>query len=178
MKKALATLTLLFILTSPALATIYVVDEPQGIRFVELTEEPSVMPKVRISEFDEIIHGTALEYGIEPALVFGMVRAESRFNHRARSSAGARGLLQLMPGTAKSLGVKDSFNPRQNIRGGVSYLRQLIDRFGGNVVLALAGYNAGPGAVERHGGVPPYKQTRGYVKKVLRYRSEYLNAQG
>jgi soluble lytic murein transglycosylase-like protein len=126
------------------------------------------------ADLDKLIDQTARRYGVETALVHSVVRAESAFDHLAVSSAGAQGLMQLMPGTAFEVGVRDAFHPEQNLAGGVYYLRQLIDRFNGNVQLALAGYNAGPGAVERFGGVPPYAETIEYLQRVFRYRQEYI----
>ncbi|MEW6271833.1 MAG: lytic transglycosylase domain-containing protein [Thermodesulfobacteriota bacterium] len=117
---------------------------------------------------------TALRYGVEPALVHAVVRAESDFDHLAISSAGAQGLMQLMPGTASDVGVRNAFHPQENLDGGVYYLRQMIDRFSGNVQLALAAYNAGPATVERFGGVPPYAETIEYLQRVFRFRQEYL----
>ncbi|HEY8515647.1 MAG TPA: lytic transglycosylase domain-containing protein [Candidatus Binatia bacterium] len=122
----------------------------------------------------QMIVDTALRYGVEPALVHAVVRAESDFDHLAVSSAGAQGLMQLMPGTASDVGVRDAFHPQENLDGGVYYLRQMIDRFGGNIQLALAAYNAGPATVERYGGVPPYPETIEYLQRVFRFRQEYL----
>jgi hypothetical protein len=127
---------------------------------------PAAARPVRGSEFDAIIADHAQANGLSPVLVRAVIEAESAFNPRAVSSVGAMGLMQLMPGTAKDLGVSDPFDPVENIRGGTSYLRQLLDRFDGDVRLALAAYNAGPGAVERYDGVPPYRETRGYVAKI------------
>jgi hypothetical protein len=126
------------------------------------------------ADLNGLIDRTARRYGVETALVHAVVRAESAFDHLALSSAGAQGLMQLMPGTASEVGVRDAFHPQQNLEGGVYYLRQLIDRFNGNVQLAVAGYNAGPGAVERFGGVPPYTETIDYLERVFRYRQEYI----
>ncbi len=127
---------------------------------------PTAAPSTRGSEFDAIIEDHAQAKGLHPALVRAVIEAESAFNPRAVSRVGAMGLMQLMPGTAKDLGVNDPFDPVENIRGGTTYLRALLDRFDGDVRLALAAYNAGPGAVERYDGVPPYRETRGYVAKI------------
>ena len=119
------------------------------------------------SAFSQEIRETAGRYGVNPALVEAVIRTESAFNPWAVSPKGAQGLMQLMPRTASSLGVRDAFNPRQNIEGGVRHLRYLLDRYPGNVPLALAAYNAGEGAVDSYGGIPPYTETRQYVQKVL-----------
>jgi soluble lytic murein transglycosylase-like protein len=119
------------------------------------------------------IDAAAQRNGIDPALLRGLIRQESNFDPTARSSAGAIGLTQLMPATAAGLGVANPADPVQNIEGGAKYLRQQLDRFGGDVSKALAAYNAGPGAVQRYGGVPPYAETQAYVQRVTAYAEEY-----
>ena len=122
----------------------------------------------RGGEFDDLIAEHAKANDLNPVLVRAVIETESAFNPRAISRVGAMGLMQLMPGTARDLGVVDPFDPEDNIRGGTKYLRSLLDRFDGNVEHALAAYNAGPGAVEKYDGVPPYRETRNYVAKINR----------
>lgn len=124
-------------------------------------------------EFESIINAYASEYGVDKALIKAVIHAESGYNPNAVSRTGAQGLMQLMPKTAQGLKVADSFNPRDNIRGGVRYLRFLLDTFKGDVTLALAAYNAGLARVAQYGGVPPYTETRNYVAKVLSYQKSY-----
>jgi len=113
------------------------------------------------------IREISMRHGVDPRLVESVIRAESAFNPTAVSRTGARGLMQLMPQTAAILGVRDSFDPRQNIEGGVRHLRYLLDRYPGNVSLAVAAYNAGEGAVDSHRGIPPFAETQQYVQRVL-----------
>ncbi len=143
-----------------------------------IVEEPPVVqaPPPRKSahtRFDSIIHTAAARYQVDPAIVKAIILAESSYNPKAVSKAGARGLMQLMPATAKELGVQNSFNPEQNIHGGVKYFKQLLVQFDGDVKLALAAYNAGCGRVMEYQGIPPFKDTKYYIKKVLEYHRQY-----
>jgi hypothetical protein len=135
--------------------------------FGKLTRNPD--------EFDAIIDSCAREFGVDRSLVKAVIHAESGYNPNAVSRKGATGLMQLMPSTAQGLKVADAFNPEDNIRGGVRYLRFLLDTFKGDVSLALAAYNAGLSKVARYGGVPPYQETRNYVSKVLNYQKNYMS---
>jgi soluble lytic murein transglycosylase-like protein len=122
------------------------------------------------------IAAAAREFGVEEAVIRAIMHAESSYNPLALSHAGAQGLMQLMPATARRFGVSDSYNAGQNIRGGTQYLAWLLKRFNGNLTLAAAGYNAGEGAVDRHGGVPPYKETQRYVERVAVLADRYRQA--
>jgi len=117
--------------------------------------------------FEGLIHEAAKRFGLSPALIRAVIRAESSFDPGAVSSAGAQGLMQLMPALAAEMGVANAFDPRQNIMAGAQYLSALIAGQNGNVALGLASYNAGPGAVQRYGGIPPFKETQRYVKTIL-----------
>ncbi len=136
------------------------------------TPPPKLQPlsqttRLNQEQFQPLIEKYAQQYGIDPALVTAVIRQESGFNPNAVSHCGARGLMQLMPATAKGLGVENSFDPEQNIAGGVKFLSGLMAKYNGNIALALAAYNAGGGAVDKYNGIPPYKETQNYVRKIL-----------
>ena len=172
-------ISLLVLCVSPALADIYVKRLPDGtmcftnfptgndwdIYIKERTYEPS--DDCRTSDFDGLIRQIALSEGVDPLLIRGIVQVESQFNPRARSSKGAMGLMQLMPETATLMGIRDPWDPRENIAGGTRYFSSLMKRYKGDIAKALAAYNAGPGAVDTYNGIPPYQETREYVKNVL-----------
>jgi len=174
---------------SPLSADIYKYEDAQGV--IHLTNVPIesgikyilIMREKRIlldgklgdnmSQYDDLIVKASEKHKIEPALIKAIIKAESNFNHRAVSRKGAKGLMQLMPATASSLQVQDSFHPENNIEGGVKYLRYLLNYFNGNLPLALAAYNAGENAVIRHRGIPPYRETQVYVQRVLSYLDKF-----
>jgi hypothetical protein len=147
----------------PALAEI----PSRPLRSMRTTERPA---KLGPTPFDELILAAAREHKVDPALIAAIMRAESNFAPRAVSRKGARGLMQLMPATARSLGVQRIFDPAENIRGGARYLSQLAERYGDtSVELIAAAYNAGEGAVKSYNGIPPYRETREYVRRVTRF---------
>lgn len=141
-----------------------------GVQVLEASRAGSAR-STTVPELENWVSLHAGRQNLDVNLVLSVIAAESAFDPRARSHRGAIGLMQLMPATARELGIDDPWDPESNIRGGTRYLRQMLDRFGQDLQLALAAYNAGPGAVERNGGIPPYRETRNYVRRVLtRYR--------
>lgn len=130
---------------------------------------------IEYNDLEEIFEKAAQTYNISVDLLKAVAKAESNFDPDCVSSSGAMGIMQLMPGTAKELGVSDAFDPEQNIMGGAKYLAENLEIYNGNVSLALAAYNAGRGNVSKYGGIPPFKETQNYVKKVLSYMGENIN---
>jgi soluble lytic murein transglycosylase-like protein len=152
--------------------TVHFSNVPTDQRFVPITKDNKrISPKVS-GRYDELIRRIARQHQVPPALVKAVIASESNFNASARSPKGAQGLMQLMPATARELGVRDSYVAEQNIQGGTAYLSQLITRYG-DWTHALAAYNAGPTAVEEYGGIPPFPETQAYVRRVLKYYRAY-----
>lgn len=175
---------ILLLIPMPVHADIYrYVDEEGTIHFsnvptsakyeVYIREPPRGRVFYRSDRYDPYITEAAGKYDVPFSLVKAIIKAESDFDPYAVSSSGARGLMQLMPETAKDLGVTDSFNPRENILGGARYLKELLTRFHGSIPLALAAYNAGPNRVDPLKEVPPFKETEGFVRKVMQYFNGY-----
>jgi len=167
--------TLLFTNRPPAL-----VKEP-GMKLLETrvygddhyARRPAALTAQRRDAYDDVIADAASRWRVDFALVKAVVHAESAFDKDAVSVAGARGLMQLMPGTASMLGVSDIHDPEENINGGARYLRMMLDKFKGNVRNALAAYNAGPANVQKYGGIPPFAETRTYVTRVVELSERY-----
>lgn len=158
-----------------ALRSLFAPASPNGPSSAHRTPASPSTPGV--SRFAGIVDAAAQRHRLDPALLDAVIGRESGFRPDAVSSAGAVGLMQLMPDTARELGVTDPFDPAQNVEGGAKYLRSLLDRYGGRLDLALAAYNAGPGAVDRFGGIPPYAETQRYVAGIMAgYRSAVLHA--
>ena len=181
-------LVLAVVCVSPADAQIWVVTDPDGSERFTTSPEPgavvfmrtrhgtrtrsAVTAGVPAPRYREEIAHASQRTGLAPELITAVIAAESNFNPTAVSSKGAQGLMQLMPATAASLGVRNVWDPRQNIRGGSDFLARLYAKYG-DLSLALAAYNAGEGSVARHGGVPPFRETRTYVRRVLSYYERY-----
>jgi soluble lytic murein transglycosylase len=179
-------LYIMIAMATPLYADIYVYADKQGVlHFTNVpTSSKSSDYKVYIKEtpnrpiesnitdlYDHVISEASHTHGVSFSLLKALIKTESDFNPGAVSSAGARGLMQLMPENIKTLKIKNPFDPRENIMGGTQYLKQLIDRFNGKLPLALAAYNAGPGVVEKYQRIPPFKETENFVKQVMKYYS-------
>jgi soluble lytic murein transglycosylase-like protein len=144
-------------------------DEPAAQPPAEVIPEPAQTPRLleAATPYSEIISAVSLAHGIDPILVSALIRVESGYRPRARSAKGAMGLMQLMPSTARAYKVRNPFDPRANIEAGIKHLKSLLDRYDGSLERSLAAYNAGAGAVERFNGIPPYRETRNYVSRIL-----------
>jgi len=162
---------------------VHFTDAPTDKRFIifmrDIKKDKELRTKLKLSravnaaEYDQLIKTCSDKYGVSTSLIKAVIHAESGYNPNAVSNKGASGLMQLMPGTAKSLKVSNSLDPKDNVEGGVKYLRFLLDTFRGDISLALAAYNAGLSKVARFGGIPPYAETRTYVNRVLSYMQSY-----
>ncbi len=149
-----------------------------NVKYVMIMREKRILfqPDIDVNKYDNIISKAANKFGLDSALIKAVIKAESNFNHRAVSSMGAQGLMQLMPKTAYALSVDDSFHPEKNIEGGARYLNYLIKTYRGDLSLALAAYNAGEKAVAKyHYSIPPYRETQNYVRRVLSFYRSYSN---
>ncbi len=159
---------LLMMNPSSATADIYRYIDENGV--MHFTNAPTS------NQFDPIIADASKKYGLEAPLIKAVIKAESDFDPNAISHKGARGLMQIMPMNYRLLNVENPFDPHQSIDAGARYLRDMMDRYNGKLNLSLAAYNAGPGAVDRHGGVPPYQETEEYIERVMRYYQRYKNS--
>ncbi|MEJ2478160.1 MAG: transglycosylase SLT domain-containing protein [Desulfobacterales bacterium] len=175
-------LCLMLLRLTPLYADIYVYVDNNGV--LHFTNVPTLSKDYRVylkerpkkisasnltDQYDRVISEASKRHGVSFSLLKALIKAESDFDPRAVSSAGAQGLMQLMPENIKSLNIKNPFDPRENIMGGARYLKQLIKRFGGKLPLALAAYNAGPGVVEQYQRIPPFRETENFVQQVMKY---------
>jgi soluble lytic murein transglycosylase len=178
----LSTILVLVVCCAPVQADIYRYVDKNGV--VHFSNAPTVpgyrvyireVPRLRRvpTHYDTYINEAAAAYGLSVSLIKAVIRAESNFDPYAVSKKGAEGLMQLMPETARDLGVVDSFDPEENIHGGTRYLKEMLTQFNGNLPLALAAYNAGPHRVEGNNRIPPIEETRTFVRRVMKYIEEY-----
>ena len=142
-------------------------EDTDDIKIESTDLKPKISLNPKRSDINQIIETLSEKYGVDSNFVKAIVKQESGFNPKATSKKGAMGLMQLMPATAKSLGVDDAYNPWQNVEGGVKHIKNLLSKYNDNQELALAAYNAGSGAVQKYGGIPPYKETQNYVKSIM-----------
>ena len=175
---------LTYFVISPAMADIYLYVDSEGVlhftntptsdRYKVYMQEPVHRPQVLfIGSYDDVISEAARRNGLSSSLLKALIHVESYFNPRAVSKKGAMGLMQIMPENLQLLNIDDPFDPWENIMGGAAYLKAMLERFSGQLPLALAAYNAGPGAVEKYNDIPPYPETRQYVRKVMKYFNLY-----
>jgi soluble lytic murein transglycosylase len=150
---------------------------PTSSKFKLFMKERKIfISKLDSNQFDSIISDASKKYDLEASLIKAVIKAESDFDPNAISHKGARGLMQIMPMNYRLLNVENPFDPHQNINGGARYLREMMDRYNGKLNLSLAAYNAGPGAVDRYGGIPPYPETTEYIDRVMKYYQRYKNS--
>jgi soluble lytic murein transglycosylase-like protein len=176
---------LTFFVISPAVADIFLYIDSEGVlhftntptsdKYKVYMQEPVRRPKVLFTagSYDDVISEAARRNGLSSSLLKALIHVESYFNPRAVSKKGAMGLMQIMPENLSLLNIEDPFDPWENVMGGAAYLRAMLERFSGQLPLALAAYNAGPSAVEKYNDIPPYPETRNYVRKVMRYFNFY-----
>lgn len=175
-----------FSVLTPAFADVFVYKDGNGVltftnvpnhtgyrRVIREGNAPGSVGSGGSTAYEDVIRSISVRHSMDTDLVRAVIRAESDFNSTARSHKGAMGLMQLMPDTARFHNVADAFNPVDNVEGGVRHLKMLLERYQGNLELSLAAYNAGSGAVEKHGGIPPFAETREYVRRVLRFYDSY-----
>ena len=185
----LAILCAVFVLPPPVFSDVYVYKDQNGVltftntpnhtgyrRILRETSNSGPTSRAFNASYDSLIRTASGRHSVDADLVRAVIKTESDFNAAARSHKGAMGLMQLMPDTARLHNVLDAYDPGENVEGGVRHLRMLLDRYQGNLELSLAAYNAGSGAVEKHRGIPPYIETREYVRRVLHFYDQYRGA--